>query len=268
MAPVSAFKRISLMSAAAVAGGLLVLAGSSVAVPQAPSVEDAVTAQASAAVVPDPLAEHAVLVQAAREATTAQAVIAEQQAQAARAAADAARKAEADRQAAEAAAAQAAAAQAAAAAAAQAAAAAAAAAQAAPAQPAADAAPAATPVSHAAPAQPAAPAGPPTAYIPVAGSGGQAAVNACQGPIRFTPVTVSVSIVEHDFCGGWSRMSWIQPGTVVTVQGYGTFTAFQRMVVSQGASEYVVGNFAGGYPPIFLQTCIPGTDQMLLIGLH
>lgn len=258
MAPVSAFKRISVMSAAAVAGGLLVLAGSSVAVPQAPSVEDAVTAQASAVVVPDPLAEHAVLVQAAREATTAQAVIAEQRAQAAQAAADAARKAEADRQAAEAAAAQAAAAQAAAAAAAQAA----------PAQPAADEAPAAAPVSHAAPAQPAAPAGPPTAYIPVAGSGGQAAVNACQGPIRFTPVTVSVSIVEHDFCGGWSRMSWIQPGTVVTVQGYGTFTAFQRMVVSQGASEYVVGNFAGGYPPIFLQTCIPGTDQMLLIGLH
>lgn len=264
MAPASAFKRISVMSAAAVAGGLLVLAGSSVAVPQAPSMEDAAAAQASAAVVPDPLAEHAVLVQVAREAAKAQAVIAEQQAQAAQAAADAARKAEADRQAA----AQAAAEQAAAAQAAAAQAAAAAAAQAAQAQPAADAAPAAAPVSHAAPAQPAAPAGPPTAYIPVAGSGGQASVNACQGPIRFTPVSVSVSIVEHDFCGGWSRMSWIQPGTVVTVQGYGTFTAFQRMVVSQGASEYVVGNFAGGYPPIFLQTCIPGTDQMLLIGLH
>ena len=63
-------------------------------------------------------------------------------------------------------------------------------------------------------------------------------------------------------------MSWIQPGTVVTVQGYGTYTAFQRMVVPQGAGQSVLDGFAGGYPPIFLQTCIPGTSQMLLIALH
>jgi hypothetical protein len=121
-----------------------------------------------------------------------------------------------------------------------------------------------------APAQPQAPAPAPvpTAFIPVVGAGGQAAVDACAGPVRFTPVTVSISIAEHDFCGGWSRMSWIQPGTVVTVQGYGTYTAFQRMVVAQGVGQSVLAGFAGGYPPIFLQTCIPGTSQMLLIALH
>ncbi|MGT2460817.1 hypothetical protein [Sinomonas atrocyanea] len=113
-----------------------------------------------------------------------------------------------------------------------------------------------------------APAQPPSAFIPVVGAGGQASVDACQGPVRFTPVTVSISIAEHDLCGGWNRMSWIQPGTKVTVQGYGTFTAFARMVVPKGAGEGVLGGFAGGYPPIFLQTCIPGTSQMLLIALH
>ena len=109
---------------------------------------------------------------------------------------------------------------------------------------------------------------PAAVFIPVVGAGGQAAVDACAGPVRFTPVTVSVSIAEHDLCGGWDRMGWIQPDTVVSVQGYGTFTAVQRMVVPQGAKEGVLGGFAGGYPPIFLQTCIPGTSEMLLIALR
>lgn len=108
----------------------------------------------------------------------------------------------------------------------------------------------------------------PSVYIPVVGAGGQAAVDDCAGPVRFTPVTVSVSIAEHDLCGGWGRMSWIQPGTAVTVQGYGAFTAFGRMVVPRGAREAVLGGFPGGYPPIVLQTCIPGTLEMLLIALH
>lgn len=100
------------------------------------------------------------------------------------------------------------------------------------------------------------------------GVGGQVAVDACAGPVRFTPVMVSVSIAEHDLCGGWDRMGWIQPDTVVSVQGFGTFSAVQRMVVPQGAKEGVLGGFAGGYPPIFLQTCIPGTSEMLLIALR
>ncbi|WP_433875433.1 hypothetical protein [Sinomonas atrocyanea] len=117
-------------------------------------------------------------------------------------------------------------------------------------------------------AQPAPAPQPAAVFIPVVGAGGQAAVDACAGPVRFTPVTVSVSIAEHDLCGGWDRMGWIQPDTVVSVQGYGTFTAVQRMVVPQGAKEGVLGGFAGGYPPIFLQTCIPGTSEMLLIALR
>ncbi|MEA5457007.1 peptidoglycan-binding protein [Sinomonas sp. JGH33] len=249
MATVSAFIR-PLVATAAVVGAFVIVGGSSAAVPPPPPAAPA--ASASAASAPDPLGEQRAVVLAAREATQARLV---------QEAAEAEQKAEAAAQAAAAeAAAQAAAAQAAQAAAAQAA-------QAAAAQAAQDAAAQAARQAPA-PAPAPKPAAPPSAFIPVVGAGGQAAVNACQGPVHFTPVTVSVSIAEHDYCGGWNRMSWIQPGTIVTVQGYGTFTAFQRMVVSQGASEYVVGNFAGGYPPIFLQTCIPGTDQMLLIGLH
>lgn len=128
-------------------------------------------------------------------------------------------------------------------------------------------------LSSAVPVSPALPAGMASGGVwvdqqEVRRAGGQAAVDACAGPVRFTPVTVSVSITEHDLCGGWDRMGWIQPDTVVSVQGYGPFTAVQRMVVPQGAKEGVLGGFAGGYPPIFLQTCIPGTSEMLLIALR
>ncbi|WP_415853798.1 hypothetical protein, partial [Sinomonas sp. G460-2] len=64
------------MSTSTVVGALLVVAGSSVAFPVASPPEGAVAAQASAAVVLDPLAEHAELAQMAREATREQAVLA------------------------------------------------------------------------------------------------------------------------------------------------------------------------------------------------
>lgn len=242
MAPLPAFKS-SHVAPSAVVICLLGVGGLSAVIP-APSVPASVVREATPA--PDPAVEQRTLAQLAHEAAdqrVAQIV-------------ESARAEESRQRAAQEAAAQQAAAQ-------QAQRQAEAQAQAAHTQP---AQVAAAPPAAVQPAP--APAQPPSAFIPVVGAGGQASVDACQGPVRFTPVTVSISIAEHDLCGGWNRMSWIQPGTAVTVQGYGTFTAFARMVVPKGAGEGVLGGFAGGYPPIFLQTCIPGTSQMLLIALR
>lgn len=256
MAPLPVLRRASVTALAAL-GGLLAVWGLSTAVPPAPAPAAAV---GEAPTAPDPVEEQRAISQRATEIEAEGARVRAEQAaaqaaeearlRAEREAAEAQQRAEAERQAE----------------AARQAEAEAAARRAQAAQAAAVPAPAPAPAPAAAPAPAPAPA--PGAYIPVVGAGGQGAVDACAGPVHFTPVTVSVSIAEHDFCGGWARMGWIQPGTVVTVQGYGTFTAYQRMVVPRGAQQGVLAGFSGGYPPIFLQTCIPGTSEMLLIALH
>jgi hypothetical protein len=103
----------------------------------------------------------------------------------------------------------------------------------------------------------------------VAGSGGQSMVDACIGPIHFTPNDgYSLFITEHDFCGGWARFSGIGVGETVSIPGYGTFTVTGRGTVpNPGTTNDVIGVF-GGFPRAILQTCIPGTSQMLLIALN
>jgi LysM repeat protein len=133
--------------------------------------------------------------------------------------------------------------------------------------------PAAAPVPAAAPAPPAAPAVVPVApavrTIYVAGAGGQSMVDACIGPIHFTPNDgYSLFITEHDFCGGWARFSGIGVGETVSIPGYGTYTATARgQVPNPGTTNDVIAVF-GGFPRAILQTCIPGTTQMLLIALN
>ena len=122
-----------------------------------------------------------------------------------------------------------------------------------------------------APAAPAltAPAAPAVRTIFVAGSGGQAMVDRCIGPIHFTPTDAySLFITEHDFCGGWARFSGIGVGETVVISGYGTYTAAGRGQVAQGATTNAVSAVFGGFPRAILQTCIPGTNQMLLIALN
>ena len=122
-----------------------------------------------------------------------------------------------------------------------------------------------------APAAPAltAPAAPAVRTINVAGSGGQAMVDRCIGPIHFTPTDAySLFITEHDFCGGWARFSGIGVGETVVISGYGTYTAAARGQVAQGATTNAVSAVFGGFPRAILQTCIPGTNQMLLIALN
>ena len=128
----------------------------------------------------------------------------------------------------------------------------------------------AAPAPSEAPAAAAAAAVAPAARtIFVAGSGGQAMVDRCIGPIHFTPTDAySLFITEHDFCGGWARFSGVSVGETVVVSGYGTYTATGRGQVGQGGSTNDVAAVFGGFPRAILQTCIPGTSQMLLIALN
>ncbi|MDP9887250.1 LysM peptidoglycan-binding domain-containing protein [Pseudarthrobacter enclensis] len=132
-----------------------------------------------------------------------------------------------------------------------------------------DPAPAPAPAAAPAPAPAAAPAAPAVRTIYVAGSGGQSMVDACIGPIHYTPNDgYSLFITEHDFCGGWARFSGISVGETVSIPGYGTFTATGRGTVpNPGTTNDVIAVF-GGFPRAILQTCIPGTSQMLLIALN
>ncbi|MEZ2390838.1 peptidoglycan-binding protein [bacterium RCC_150] len=127
----------------------------------------------------------------------------------------------------------------------------------------------ATPVAAPAPVAPPSPVAPAARTISVAGSGGQAAVDSCIGPIHFTPTDAySLFITEHDFCGGWARFSDIDVGETVNIVGYGTYTVTGRGQVPQGGTTNNVAAVFGGFPRAILQTCIPGTNQMLVIGLN
>jgi hypothetical protein len=137
--------------------------------------------------------------------------------------------------------------------------------------PAAVSAPAPAPAPEAAPAPAPAlvPAAPTVRTIYVAGAGGQGMVDACIGPIHYTPNDgYSLFITEHDFCGGWARFSGIGVGETVSIPGYGTYTVSARgQVPNPGTTNDVIAVF-GGFPRAILQTCIPGTSQMLLIALN
>lgn len=129
-------------------------------------------------------------------------------------------------------------------------------------------APAPAPPPVAAAARAAAPA-PAVRTIYVAGAGGQALVDSCIGPIHFTPTDgYSLFITEHDFCGGWARFSGIGVGERVDIPGYGSYTVAARSQVPNPGTTNDVAAVFGGFPRAVLQTCIPGTSQMLVIALN
>ncbi|WP_458111678.1 peptidoglycan-binding protein [Arthrobacter sp. R1-13] len=138
-------------------------------------------------------------------------------------------------------------------------------------EPAPEPAPAPPPVAAPAPpvAAPAPPPAPTVRTIYVAGAGGQALLDSCIGPIHYTPNDgYSLFITEHDYCGGWARFSGIGIGETVSLGGYGTYTVTARgQVPNPGTTNDVIAVF-GGFPRAILQTCIPGTSQMLLIALN
>ncbi|MCD4851671.1 peptidoglycan-binding protein, partial [Arthrobacter sp. AK01] len=105
--------------------------------------------------------------------------------------------------------------------------------------------------------------------IHVAGAGGQDLVDACIGPVHFTPTDAySLFITEHDYCGGWARFSGITVGQTVTLAGYGTYTVDALGQVPLGGTTDHVSAVFGGFPKAVLQTCIPGTNRMLVIALN
>lgn len=94
-------------------------------------------------------------------------------------------------------------------------------------------------------------------------------VDACIGPIQYTPTNAYATfITEHDFCGGWGRFSGISVGETVSIPGYGTFTATGRGQVPNPGTTNDVAAVFGGFPAVVLQTCIPGTSQILVIALN
>lgn len=124
------------------------------------------------------------------------------------------------------------------------------------------------PATVQAPARAPAPA-PAVRTIYVAGAGGQALVDSCIGPIHFTPTDgYSLFITEHDFCGGWARFSGIGVGERVDIPGYGSYTVAARSQVPNPGTTNDVAAVFGGFPRAVLQTCIPGTSQMLVIALN
>jgi hypothetical protein len=101
----------------------------------------------------------------------------------------------------------------------------------------------------------------------LAGAGGQDMIDRCAGPVHYTPVQETFAVTEHDSCGGWERFSGIVVGETVTISGVGTYKATGRGTVPKGGTMADVRNVLGGTPPAMLQTCVPGTNLMLVIGL-
>lgn len=102
-------------------------------------------------------------------------------------------------------------------------------------------------------------------------AGGQSVVDLCRGPVLFTPVTQTKMVVEHDGCGGWAQFGNMAAGQLVTLSGNvgGTYKIGGQMVVNKFANSSVIpAGFGGIYPPLIFQTCIPGTNQMVLTAAY
>lgn len=76
-------------------------------------------------------------------------------------------------------------------------------------------------------------------------------------------------VVEHDLAGGWARFGSLRAGMTVTMTGLvgGTYTVGQSIVVPKNTDSDSLMAFATE-PKVMLQTCIPGTNTMLVVGLY
>lgn len=139
-------------------------------------------------------------------------------------------------------------------------------------------APAAVPAQQAPPAPPPAPAPAPAPapvqpavdrVIHVALAGGQNVVDMGAGPVLFPlPAGWPPYVAEHDSHGGWARFGTLSHGMTVTMTGLvtGTYTVGEIINVPRGgnASHLTFSSM----PKVMLQTCIPGTDRMVVVGLY
>jgi hypothetical protein len=100
-------------------------------------------------------------------------------------------------------------------------------------------------------------------------SGGQSTIDLCQGPVLFQGSGLPYPyIAEHENCGGWWRIGSLQVGNQVNLSGLvaGTYTVGQVLSVNKFDTTDVL--VFSSQPRAILQTCIPGTNQMLVFGLY
>jgi hypothetical protein len=102
-------------------------------------------------------------------------------------------------------------------------------------------------------------------YVGIAG--GQAETDLCAGPVLFQPPGYTM-VVEHDYCGGWERIGSIQQGMTVNLSGLisGSYTVGEVITIPL-VNRLVDMNFVNT-PVVYLQTCIPGTGRMVVLGLY
>lgn len=101
-------------------------------------------------------------------------------------------------------------------------------------------------------------------------SGGQSVVDLERGPVLFPiPAGFPPYVVEHDITGGWARFGSLRSGMTVRMSGLvtGTYTVGQIITVPKYGTTDEFSKFAV-MPKVLLQTCIPGTNKMVVVGLY
>lgn len=105
--------------------------------------------------------------------------------------------------------------------------------------------------------------------IHVGYTGKQDVVDMGVGPVLFPlPGNWPPYVAEHDFHGGWERIGTLAPGMPVTMTGLvtGSYTVGEIINVPRGGrTADLVFNVM---PKVMLQTCIPGTSMMVVVGLY
>jgi hypothetical protein len=97
--------------------------------------------------------------------------------------------------------------------------------------------------------------------------GGQTETDWCIGPVLFRYESYTM-VVEHDRCGGWARFGSITPGMKVNLSGVikGSYTVGEIITIPQ-INKLDDMRFQKR-PVVYLQTCIPGTNRSVVIGLY
>lgn len=111
-------------------------------------------------------------------------------------------------------------------------------------------------------------AAPTTTQINVGIAGDQSVVDSCQGPVLYSLAGLYTYVAEHDSCGGWARFGSLSMGQKVTMTGLvsGTYSVGNIIEVPQGATSDSLAPL--GNVSVVLQTCIPGTTMMRVVGLY
>lgn len=101
-------------------------------------------------------------------------------------------------------------------------------------------------------------------------AGGQSVVDLGRGPVLFPLAGVFPPYVaEHDALGGWERFGTLSAGMTVRMTGLvtGTYTVGQIINVPKGGTADEFRKFTV-MPKVMLQTCVPGTARMIVVGLY